>query len=117
VSRVAGIRRVLPGRELAALLTTVRECRRVFLQAVGLGALVLVLFVWGVVFVATATADTVATCTTDTATSYCEQVASGVDSGGLSAGLDAGLIVLGVMLVFGVGLYVTHRVSEIATQS
>lgn len=80
-----------------------RGAVKFFVRPAGLAALLLT------ASAVPAVADTSAGCSTDTATSYCEQLSTGVATGGLTAGLDTGLIVLAALLVFLVVLWMGRR--------
>jgi hypothetical protein len=54
-------------------------------------------------------ADTSATCTTDTATSYCETVPSGTNGGATVAGFGIGMTVTATVWVALIGLVLLRR--------
>lgn len=65
-------------------------------------------------------ADTVATCTTDSATTYCEQLPSGLDASAATAalgGVGMAEVALGVVLAFSVVVYLAHRAAHLATDA
>jgi hypothetical protein len=82
----------------------------------GRAALLLVVacFAWSAGFVAvaagTARADTAATCTTDTATSYCEQLPTGSNDGAAQDGFVLVEATLGVLMSLLVGFFVLRKI-------